>query len=109
MHLLIHLSMWLILFNLGSTMTLNDFFKLTTNMTVIWDNCDIPSQLNTRSFLIGLSTHKNMSQLTSGFSDNPRAVFSLLSGGKYRLVRFLIDYITHHRKLVNIWTVISKF
>ena len=25
-------------------------------------------------FLIGLSTHKNMSQLTSGFSDNPRAV-----------------------------------
>ena len=56
-------------------MTLNDFFKLTTSMTVIWDNCDIPSQLNTRSFLIGLITHKNMSQLTSGFSDNPRAVF----------------------------------
>ena len=52
-------------------------------MTVIWDNCDIPSQLNTRSFLIGLITYKNMSQLTSGFSDNPRAVFSHLSGGKY--------------------------
>ena len=83
-------------------MTLNDFFKLTTNMTVLWDNCDVPSQLNTRSFLIGRSTHKTMSQLTSGFGDNPRAVFSLLSGGKYRLVRFLIDYITHHRKLVNI-------
>ena len=27
-------------------------------MTVIWDNCDTPSQLDTRSFLRGLSTHK---------------------------------------------------
>ena len=71
---LIHLSIWLILFSLGSTMTLNGLFKLTTNMTVIWVNCDIPSQLNTKSFLIGLSTHKNMLQLTSGFCDNPRAV-----------------------------------
>ena len=25
----------------GLTMTLNDFFKLTTNMSVLWDNCDI--------------------------------------------------------------------
>ena len=32
-------------------MTLNDFFKLTTNMIVIWDNYNIPIQLDIKKYV----------------------------------------------------------
>ena len=50
----IHLSIWLCMFYFVQYSLVHQwpYTWFTTNMTVIWDNCDIPSQLDTRSFLI---------------------------------------------------------